>query len=287
MKLLRLKLRQSKAHYRRIENIGSMRMTYPLPPLSTVIGALHYICKFDRYHEMNVSVQGNFDSINIDYYTHHHFLNSTMLDRGTLVKCVDENNSSAYTIVSECLKAQGSNHLKKENVKIFDERLLDEFIYMRENDKKNTELLKYKSLVKSIQSYEVVSSLELIIHIEAEEYVLNTIASNIDELVSLGRSEDFVEVEECEFVETVELDDCEIKSNYYSYVKYEDIVEENVFMRTDDNANSSTVYSICKNYAKEKGKRVFNKVKVALCKDYEVYDTNKVKYDGEYLINLL
>ena len=43
MKCLRIKLTQSSANYRREETVTN-KMTYPLPPMSTVIGALHNAC---------------------------------------------------------------------------------------------------------------------------------------------------------------------------------------------------------------------------------------------------
>ena len=44
MKALRICLKQSLANYRREETVDN-KMTYPLPPYSTVIGALHWLYK--------------------------------------------------------------------------------------------------------------------------------------------------------------------------------------------------------------------------------------------------
>ena len=43
MKALRLVIHQSSANYKREETVDN-KMTYPLPPFSTVIGALHNAC---------------------------------------------------------------------------------------------------------------------------------------------------------------------------------------------------------------------------------------------------
>ena len=55
MKALRIRLTQTSANYRREETIDN-RMTYPLPPYSTVIGAIHKACGFTSYHPMDISI---------------------------------------------------------------------------------------------------------------------------------------------------------------------------------------------------------------------------------------
>lgn len=37
---------------------GKRELTYPLPPFSTVIGMVHNLCGWEKYHKMNVSVSG-------------------------------------------------------------------------------------------------------------------------------------------------------------------------------------------------------------------------------------
>ena len=85
MKCLRIKLTQSSANYRREETVTN-KMTYPLPPMSTVIGALHNACGYTETHPMDVSIQGKFESMGKKAYTDYCFLNSTMDDRGIMVK---------------------------------------------------------------------------------------------------------------------------------------------------------------------------------------------------------
>ena len=48
MKVLRIHLRQTSANYRKEETIEN-KMTYPLPPFSKVIGALHQAAKLKEY----------------------------------------------------------------------------------------------------------------------------------------------------------------------------------------------------------------------------------------------
>ena len=47
MKALRIKLHQASANYRK-EETAENKMTYPLPPISTITGALHSICGYRR-----------------------------------------------------------------------------------------------------------------------------------------------------------------------------------------------------------------------------------------------
>ena len=55
MKAFRLIIKQTSANYRKPETIKN-KMTYPLPPFSTVIGALHNACGYTEYKEMNLSI---------------------------------------------------------------------------------------------------------------------------------------------------------------------------------------------------------------------------------------
>ena len=61
MKALRIVLTQSSANYKREETIDN-KMTYPLPPISTIIGAIHNACNYREYHPMDISVQGKFEA---------------------------------------------------------------------------------------------------------------------------------------------------------------------------------------------------------------------------------
>ena len=58
MKAFRLIIKQTSANYRKPETIKN-KMTYPLPPFSTVIGALHNACGYTEYKEMNLSYREN------------------------------------------------------------------------------------------------------------------------------------------------------------------------------------------------------------------------------------
>lgn len=70
MKILKLKLFQETACYKKpfAFKVGE---TYPLPPYSTIIGMFHKIlgAASGEYFPMNISIQGNYESIFNNYQT--------------------------------------------------------------------------------------------------------------------------------------------------------------------------------------------------------------------------
>lgn len=57
MKLIRIRGHLNEAHFR-VPTWNVHERTYPLPPYSTVIGMVHNMCQWKRYHNMKVSVSG-------------------------------------------------------------------------------------------------------------------------------------------------------------------------------------------------------------------------------------
>lgn len=68
MAILKLKLFQETACYKK-PFAFKVAETYPLPPYSTVIGMFHKIIGATEYHEMNISIQGEYESIFNNYQT--------------------------------------------------------------------------------------------------------------------------------------------------------------------------------------------------------------------------
>lgn len=58
-----------------------LKETYPLPPPSTVIGMVHYLCGFTEYNEMDISIQGKYHSKVNDLYTVYEFKNATKYEK--------------------------------------------------------------------------------------------------------------------------------------------------------------------------------------------------------------
>lgn len=79
MKAIRVKLSQNMVNYRKPTSF-QLKETYPLPPPSTVIGMVHYLCGFTEYHEMDVSIQGKYYSKVNDLYTRYEFKNAMKYD---------------------------------------------------------------------------------------------------------------------------------------------------------------------------------------------------------------
>jgi len=156
MKALRIVLTQNKAHYRKEESVLN-KMTYPLPPFSTVIGALHNACGFREYHSMNLSIQGQYKSLIKQPYTDYCFLNSAMDDRGTLVKLYNGRlQSASFEKVAKAVKSQGSSFRKGITIQVYDKELLKEFRTLKQlNDDiatfKKTRLKKIQETIKSLK----------------------------------------------------------------------------------------------------------------------------------------
>ncbi|MEN8077530.1 CRISPR-associated protein Cas5 [Clostridioides difficile] len=127
MKALRIVLTQSSANYKKEETLDN-KMTYPLPPISTIIGAIHNACNYKEYHPMDISVQGKFESMHKEPYTDYCFLNSVMDDRGILIKMRNESLlSSAFDKVASAKKSQGNSFRKGITIQVYNEDLLKEY----------------------------------------------------------------------------------------------------------------------------------------------------------------
>lgn len=334
MEALRIVLTQASANYRK-EETDRNKMTYPLPPYSTVIGAIHKACGFKVYHPMNLSIQGTYQSMHLEPYTDYCFLNTVMDDRGILVKLNNESMlTNAFTKVASAKKSQGNSFKKGITIQVYNEELLKEYRSLlsikeeiaqrkkreadqfkeqkgiiqkrketfpkdsaeykqvveeerslKEQEKIALEQLKqdeqqqysrpyakFKSLTTSLKYYEVLDDIKLIIHIQGEKELLQQILENVYHIKSIGRSEDFVEVQEAKLVT---LSNCqeELKSPYSGYISYEEVVNENILTKARNCMSlSGTKYYINKNYIYEKDRKTrrFNKCKVIYASEYLV-----------------
>ncbi len=141
---IRLMLHQSSANYREPESFENRR-TYPLPPFSTVIGAIHKACGYTDPHDMDVSIQGRYGSMGSRIYRDHNFLNSTFDDRNILVKMVNDSMlSNAYVKVAESRK-NNSSFERNVDIKVYDRKLLDEYQCLKEK-KREVQRLKEQRL---------------------------------------------------------------------------------------------------------------------------------------------
>lgn len=343
MKALRIVLTQSSANYKKEETLDN-KMTYPLPPISTIIGSVHNACGYTEYHPMDISVQGRFESMHKEPYTDYCFLNSVMDDRGTLIKMRNGDFlSNAFDKVAGAKKSQGNSFRNGITIQVYNEELLKEYrdlkdlkdkidLYKKSEYKEKLELLKkekkqlaeekkkidkksseyinivekekeiktkeneikdsfkeyetenytkpiskYRSLTTSLKYYEILNNIELVIHVRSDEKTLSEIEENIYNLKSIGRSEDFVHVVEAEIVTLQEDDDCEVFSDYSSYLNYDDIKNEKIWLDKVEASRevSGTKYYLNKDYIIEDGKRCFNKKKVLYASQYFIEETSE------------
>lgn len=164
MKAIRLHLKQNSANYRREETINC-RMTYPLPPYSTVIGAIHNACGYTDYHDMKVSIQGKYGSLKTRLFKDNCFLNSLQNDRNTLVKLRNPDMlSTAYDIVAVAQKAQGNDFEKGITINVVNKDLLEEYRFLKRTKRR---IDKHKKIIKSLK--DKVKKMKADENISAEE----------------------------------------------------------------------------------------------------------------------
>lgn len=328
MKALRIILTQNSANYRK-EETQDNKATYPLPPFSTVIGALHVACGYKEYHPMNISIQGNYESLYKKPYTDYCLQNSTMDDRGILIKSESPVVSKAFTKVAKAVKTTDNSFKDERTIDVLDRELLSEYQALKKMsdtlrefkknrvdkvlglikrrktslsnkrkklaDNKELENLlvnrdkqikalekrinniykeykqqnydipysKFYTLTTSLKYYELLHNIKLIIHVQSDDQTLQDVLDNIYNLKSIGRSEDFVQVESAEVVELADTTIEELESKYSAYINYDLIKAEIVTTRTKQGITADgTKYYLNKNYKIENKKRVFERKKV-------------------------
>lgn len=144
MKALRLVISQSSANYKK-EETDTNKMTYPLPPISTVIGAIHAACGYKKYVPMDISIQGKYESLRRKPYTDYCFLNSLQDDRGILVRMANEKMlSNAFVKVAEAIKKQGNSFRYRKTIKVYNQELLNEYQSLKDIYDKNKKFIKEK-----------------------------------------------------------------------------------------------------------------------------------------------
>lgn len=177
----------------------------------------------------------------------------------------------------------------KKQYKLIDSEFKDK--YKREYD----DLQKhFKTLVKKPSMQEVLYDVELVIHIRTEDDTANDILENIQNFVSLGRSEDFIELIEAKETEIVEADDdVDLKNDYKIYAKLSEISRNGnygSFIFTDGNNKKEakgTVYYISKDYVIENNRRVFNKIPCLYSSNLGIDEDSNGFVDSEgYIVSL-
>ncbi|KXZ39971.1 CRISPR-associated protein Cas5t [Alkalithermobacter thermoalcaliphilus JW-YL-7 = DSM 7308] len=215
MKVLKLELFQETACYKKPFAM-KISETYPLPPYSTISGMMHKILKADEYIPMNISVQGEYESIINNYQT--------------------------------------------------------------------TYFYKQEEVTKMPMNSHLLFNVKLIIHIKAQEEILDKIFNeivNLDEFLSLGRKEDLVRLDSIKFVNIYELridpenEDEEDNVIPYYKLKYPVFIPKSNIIG-DINGIS---YRLNKFYDLKHGLRNWNKVDVLYVESDEMLDRGQVFID--------
>lgn len=133
----------------------------------------------------------------------------------------------------------------------------------------------FRVLTTSIKQYEILSDIELIIHIAAEDRkTLEDIYGNVSNVTSFGRSEDFVEIKETAWV-TLEGCEDELESEYPAYLAIENVRKQKILTKDKGMSRQviGTKYALPKLYTiGENGQRVFDRKKVLYASNYAVSD---------------
>ena len=147
MQVIRIRLKQNKAHYGKPECVEN-RMTYPLPPYATIIGALHNACGYNSYHPMNISVQGSFQSMQKEVHNQQILLNHREDDRGILIYLQNPNMLSAgHIVVGKALKQQGNSFKDNKTIRIVDKNYMEKYwglLKLKENLDEENKVLREK-----------------------------------------------------------------------------------------------------------------------------------------------
>ena len=156
----------------------------------------------------------------------------------------------------------------------------------------------YKLLIKGVQTQEVLYDVELVIHVTADDDTLQDIIANQNNLVCLGRSEDFIELVEIKEVElssnidkTYELTDGYSMYVDISKINTDETGDEDYFLTSGGSKKPAkgTIYYVSKDYRIEGKKRVFNKIP-CLYSSYIAIDESSQNalcdIDGGYIVNL-
>ena len=192
MQALRLVLHQTSANYKKEETVDN-KMTYPLPPLSTIIGAIHVACGYKEYKPMDVSIQGRYESMRKKPYTDYCFLNSLQDDRGILVKMSNSSMlSNSFEKVASAQKPQGNSFREGITINVHNALLLKEYRDLKELNEK-------------IENYSKLNLKPLLDQIKLDK-----------KAISDKKSEDFLKLEEKE----KELKELKKKKDEYKKVNY-------------------------------------------------------------------
>lgn len=257
MRVLRILLTQSSANYKREEVIDN-KMTYPLPPISTIIGAIHKACGYKEYHPMDISIQGNFESMHMEPYTDYCFLNSVMDDRGILVKMKNENLlSNAFDKVASSKNSQGNSFRKGITIQVYNESLLEEYRQL-------------KNLNDKISEYKKNGYLSMLNEFKSEKDRLAKTKKNLDkkseEFLKVSESEKMIRAKEKNFKENVK--NYEVENYIKPISKYKSLTTSLKFYEILNNINLIIHIKADENILSDIERNIYNLKSIGRSEDF-------------------
>lgn len=236
MEVLKIRFKQKNGNYR-IPGTLSNRMTYPLPPLSTIIGSIHNCCNWTEYHEMNIGIIGKYDSMTTDL-KRINYIDKVRTDREMLVK-VSNNiyNNSSIKKICRSIGGTGGNFKNEEKTIYFDKEELNKYFNLKteyenldnkkkEFDKKIKEIKKDKTIAKKNKDFNQFNTLEEIennINTEKEKIIekMNALNNEIEQYYLLHNEvchyEILNNIDLILYVAASEEDLKEIEKNLYNF----------------------------------------------------------------------
>lgn len=149
MKVIKIILTQTTANYRQPEQI-KLRSTFPLPPVSTILGGIHKATRWGKYHPIHIGIKGEYGVLSRRTYTNQYVYDRIQYDRGYFVRFAAPNAfSNAYIQIAKPLMggALGKRKLRTgEGFVVLEKEMLDNFFSMKDElEKINNELKELKT----------------------------------------------------------------------------------------------------------------------------------------------
>ncbi|SCJ54430.1 Uncharacterized protein predicted to be involved in DNA repair (RAMP superfamily) [uncultured Eubacterium sp.] len=149
MKVIKIILTQTTANYRQPEQI-KLRSTFPLPPVSTILGGIHKATRWGKYHPIHIGIKGKYGVLSRRTYTNQYVYDRIQYDRGYFVRFTAPNAfSNAYIQIAKPLMggALGKRKLRTgEGFVVLEKEMLDNFFGMKDElEKINNELKELKT----------------------------------------------------------------------------------------------------------------------------------------------
>lgn len=254
------------------------RGTLALFPAGTISNAHVKIARAKRKNASMLAGDG-IEIINMEAYKEWRKIRTRFLEVSKKQKSVKEKIKAFRDEKKE------KNIKKREYAKSEEYIALEKELEGLKEEKERLSALKknYRTFESIPLHIEELTGIELVLHVRADDEVMQDILDHIYNLKAIGRSEDMVDVQEACMVELTQ-DDTDVKSQYHAYLK-----DVNYFKTFDGKPIRGTKNAVNKNYEIVDGKRIFHKVPVVWTSEYQIKNFSKDIWidDNRYIVNFL